>query len=59
MDGAEENVDLRPNPALLRYVDQVGRHLRRSSVEVDDPTGSDQPSPIVDVGNDVPGTDFP
>ena len=59
MDRSEENPELRPNPALLRYVDRVGPVPRQPSAEIEEPTGSDQPSPIVDVGNDVPGTDFP
>ena len=59
MDGSEENLELRPNPALLRFVDRMGEGLRRSGVEADEPTMSDLTSQVVDVGMDVPGTDFP
>jgi hypothetical protein len=64
MDGSEENLEQRPNLALLRYVRGVEVPLsmaRTVSNADEEPARSDLllSSPISDLDDDVPGTDFP
>ena len=57
MDGSEENLEPRPNLALLRYV-TGGSPIAPSGPEAVEESVRPDP-PIADVGKDVPGTDFP